>query len=83
MPLVIVLGAYGSALWGYCFVLRLELLFVMVMIRIIVEYVPSNCFVQRLRSAVSVLVGPCCPALLNCIDVDVHSAYCCIIGQIK
>jgi len=55
----------------------------MVMIRIIVEYVPSNCFVQRLRSAVSVLVGPCCPALLNCIDVDVHSAYCCIIGQIK
>ena len=23
------------------------------------------------RAAVSVLVGPCCPAALNCIDVDV------------
>ena len=25
------------------------------------------------RSAASVLVEPCCPALLNCIDVDVHT----------
>jgi len=25
------------------------------------------------RAAVSFLVGPCCPALLNCIDVDVHT----------
>ena len=28
--------------------------------------------VTRFRAAVSVLVGPCCPALLNCIDVDEH-----------
>ena len=51
-----------------------------------VEYVPSNSFIERFRAAVSVLVGPCCPALLNCIenlyftrmnifgiDVDVHT----------
>jgi len=31
----------------------------------VVEYVPSNCFIERFRAAVSVLVGPCCPALLN------------------
>ena len=37
----------------------------------VVEYVPSNCFITRLRAAVSVLVGPRCPALLNSIDVDV------------
>jgi len=28
---------------------------------------------KRYRAAVCVLVGPCCPALLNCIDVDVHT----------
>jgi len=39
----------------------------------VVEYVHSNCFTERFRAAVSVLVGPCCPALLNCIDVDVHT----------
>jgi len=39
----------------------------------VVEYVPSNCFIQRFRAAVSVLVGPCCPTLLNCIDVDAHT----------
>jgi len=33
-----------------------------------------NCFITRFRAAVSVLVGPCCPALLNYIDVDVHTA---------
>ena len=27
----------------------------------------------RVRAAVGVLVGPCCPALLNCIDADVHT----------
>ena len=32
-------------------------------------YVPSNCF----RAAVNVIVGPCCPALVNCIDADVHT----------
>jgi len=37
------------------------------------EYVPSNSFIKRLRAAVSVVVGPCCPAPLNCIDVDVHT----------
>ena len=35
--------------------------------------VRSSCFITRSRAAVSVLVGPCCPALLNCIDVDVHT----------
>jgi len=46
----------------------------------VVEYVPSNCSIKRFRAALSVLVllhivlvGPCCPALLNCIDVDVHT----------
>jgi len=29
-------------------------------------------FIKRLRTAVSVLVAPCCLALLTCIDVDVH-----------
>ena len=38
-----------------------------------IEYVPSKCFITRFRAAVSVLVGPCCPDLLNCIDVDVHT----------
>ena len=38
-----------------------------------VEYVPSNCFIKRFRAAVSVHVGRCYPALLNCIDVDVHT----------
>jgi len=38
----------------------------------VIEYLPSNCFIKCIRAAVSVLVGPCCPALLNCIDADVH-----------
>jgi len=38
----------------------------------VIEYVPSNCFITRFRAAVSVLVG-CCPAVLNCIDVGVHT----------
>jgi len=29
--------------------------------------------ITRFRAAVSVLVGPCCPALLNCIDADVYT----------
>jgi len=28
---------------------------------------------EHFRAAVSVLVGPCCPALLNCIDADIIS----------
>ena len=37
--------------------------------------IPSkfNCFITRFRAAVSVLVGPCCPALLHCIDANVHT----------
>ena len=37
------------------------------------EYVPSICFITRFGAAVSVLFGPGCPALLNCIDVNVHT----------
>ena len=38
------------------------------------EYVDSSCVcTERYRAAVGVLVGPCCPAPLNCIDVDVHT----------
>ena len=33
----------------------------------------GNCFITRSRAAVNVLVGPCCRALLKCIDVDVHT----------
>ena len=40
-----------------------------------IEYIPSNCFIERFRAAVSVLIGPCCPALLTCIDVDVHEVF--------
>ena len=32
-----------------------------------------------LRAAVSVLVGPCCPALLSSIDVDVYTVV--LLGQ--
>ena len=46
-----------------------------------IEYVPSNCFITRFRAAVSVLVGPCCPALLKLYRRK--GAYCCIIGQIN
>ena len=38
------------------------------------SYVPSNSFVELLRAADSVLVGPCRPALLNCIYADAHTA---------
>ena len=33
--------------------------------------VSSNCVTERLMAAVGVLVGPCCPALLSYVDVDV------------
>jgi len=41
----------------------------------VTEYVglPSNCFITRFRAAVNVLARSCCPALLNCVDVDVHT----------
>ena len=38
-----------------------------------IEYVPSKCFITRFTAAVSFLVGLCCPAVLNGIDVDVHT----------
>jgi len=38
---------------------------------LLIEYVPINCFIKRFRAAVIVLYRPCCPAVLNCIDVDV------------
>jgi len=34
---------------------------------------PVTVFIGCFRAAVSVLVGPCCPPLLNCIDADVHT----------
>jgi len=34
---------------------------------------PVTCVIERFMAAVSVLVGPCCPALLSCIDADVHT----------
>ena len=34
---------------------------------------PCERVIKRFRAAVSVFVGPCCPALLNCVDVDVHT----------
>ena len=37
-------------------------------------------FIERFRAAVSVLVGPRCPALLE--SYSRKCAYCCIIGQI-
>jgi len=37
----------------------------------VVECISSKCFIKRSMVVVSVLVGPCCPALLHCIDVDV------------
>ena len=40
-----------------------------------------NRFIKRSRAAVSVLVGPCCPALLELCRCK--CAYCCIIGQMK
>jgi len=38
-------------------------------------------FIERFRAAVSVHIGPCCPALLELYSCK--CAYCCIIGQIK
>ena len=39
----------------------------------VIEYVSSYCFITRFKAAVSVFVRPCCPAFLNCIDVDMHT----------
>jgi len=34
---------------------------------------PLTALLNFFRAPVSVLVGPWCPALLKCIDVDVHT----------
>ena len=34
---------------------------------------PVTVFIERFRAAVSVLIGPCCPALLNRIHANVHT----------
>ena len=47
----------------------------------VIEYAPSDCFIERFRAAVSVHIGPCYPALLE--SYSCKCAYCCIIGQIK
>ena len=36
-------------------------------------YPISYCFTERFRAAASVLVGPRCPASLNCIDVEART----------
>jgi len=42
---------------------------------------PVTVFIERFRAAVSVFIGPCCPALL---ELYLRKcAHCCIIGQIK
>ena len=47
----------------------------------VIEYAPSVCFIERFMAAVSVHIGPCCPALLELYSCK--CAYCCIIGQIQ
>ena len=42
---------------------------------------PVTVFIERFRAAVSVHIGPWCPALLELYSCK--CAYCCIIGQIK
>ena len=34
---------------------------------------PVTVFIERFRAAVSVLIGPCCPALLNRIHANVYT----------
>jgi len=51
----------------------LVFLFVLQYFAYVVEYISCNCFIKHFKAAVNVLFGPCCPALLTCIDVDVHT----------
>ena len=44
-------------------------------IKVLIEYVPSNCFITRFRAAINVLVGPCCPALLCSLNSDNDCRY--------
>jgi len=44
-------------------------------------YAPINCFIEHLRAAVNVLFGPCYPAVLKCVDVDVHTVV--LLGRIN
>ena len=34
---------------------------------------PLTVFIERFRAAVSVLIGPCCPAFQNRINANVHT----------
>jgi len=42
---------------------------------------PVTVFIERFRAAVSVFIGPCCPALLE--SYLRKCTYCCIIDKIK
>ena len=70
----------GTALKKQIFLVFLLVIFYLLSEEVLSSYVP-NCTVERLRAAVGVLVGHCCPALLNCIDVDVHPVV--LLGKIK
>ena len=64
----LLLNLYGKFYISKCFRNSIEktdfLVFLFVIFYLcVVEYVPSNCFITRFGAAVSVLVGPRCPAL--------------------
>jgi len=42
---------------------------------------PVTVFIERFRAAVSVLIGPCCPALLNRIYANVYTVV--LLGKIN
>ena len=42
---------------------------------------PVSVFIERFRAAVSVLIGPCCPAILK--SYSRKCTYRCIIGHIN
>ena len=47
----------------------------------VIEYAPVTVFIERFRAAVSVLIGPCCPALLNRIYANVYTVV--LLGKIN
>jgi len=56
-----------------------SMVFSFVIFYCVMEYVPSNCFITCFRTALSVLVGLCCPAFLKLYRCK--CAYCCIIAK--
>ena len=42
---------------------------------------PVTVFIERFRAAVSVLIGPCCPALLNRTHANVYTVV--LLGKIN